>query len=387
MQVEVDGEKGDAVEKELKELDKALEEALQQEQAKVDAAIRELARRKAHALAQKKSEGLSEKELEELRVMLDDEESTEVHAMRSRMEERVQKRRRDKKLQLQRKLDLQYKRKEDALKAEYDELKAENNRKIQEEAAQLKEVKSRLSSSQDKSSSGGAKLSQLQSAFATKMREKRKNQPASPVSPTARGEQQSGGVSAEAVGQRVEEATAPMLERLERMESLLRQHTSTPVYHDPREASWAKASSGNTVKIEEQMTPKQSQVHEMTSTVLSRLQPTGLKRLKTVVPAAQLPRADMAGNAFSESYRYDPATGELAVRSERLENPGEMMLLLAHANAHVKSGVMDTDSDPTFQREFYAGLVTLMEETLGSSRDGKLKGILDLSLAILVVIS
>jgi len=34
--------------------------------------------------------------------------------------------------------------------------------------------------------------------------------------------------------------------------------------------------------------------------------------------------------------------------------------MLAHANAHIQCGSMDTDQDPRFQRELYAGLMALM---------------------------
>merc|ERR1712159_351548 len=99
------------------------------------------------------------------------------------------------------------------------------------------------------------------------------------------------------------------------------------------------------------------------------LQEGGPRAITDIVPAAAVPKPDSDSNAFGNSYSYDATSGALHIRAERLENPGEMMLILAHANAHIRSGDMSDDSSPEFQREFYKSLIGLMGE-LGAGDGG-----------------
>jgi len=46
------------------------------------------------------------------------------------------------------------------------------------------------------------------------------------------------------------------------------------------------------------------------------------------------------------------------------------MLILAHANAHIRSGDMSDDSSPEFQREFYKSLMGLMGDLGGAASTG-----------------
>ena len=91
-----------------------------------------------------------------------------------------------------------------------------------------------------------------------------------------------------------------------------------------------------------QLSTTQESVFKSAQQALSVL-PQGMHRIRSIVPAKELPVTMNSSNAFSESYNFDAASGRLAIRAERLSSVGEMMTILAHANAHIQCGSMDSD--------------------------------------------
>jgi hypothetical protein len=89
----------------------------------------------------------------------------------------------------------------------------------------------------------------------------------------------------------------------------------------------------------------------------------GLKNLK-IRPARSLPETATTGNAFGNSYMYDPTTDELFVHQDRLSSSGDFGLIVIHALSHIKINPADlsNDADPAFMTEFYKNLKILSQE-------------------------
>ena len=89
----------------------------------------------------------------------------------------------------------------------------------------------------------------------------------------------------------------------------------------------------------------------------------GGARRVALVPVAALPvqesnmgRVDKP-NAFAKSYSFDAEMRKLYVRQERLDDAGELIVLLAHAMAHIQANPHDlsNDNDPRFIQHFFQG--------------------------------
>eukprot|EP01135_Chromosphaera_perkinsii_P005913 Nk52_evm8s371 gene=Nk52_evmTU8s371 len=76
----------------------------------------------------------------------------------------------------------------------------------------------------------------------------------------------------------------------------------------------------------------------------------------TFLIASNLPENTYARNAFRNSVYYDENRNILFLRQSRLENIGELTVVLIHTAAHIRSGNMEDDSHPSFLREFYQNL-------------------------------
>ena len=72
--------------------------------------------------------------------------------------------------------------------------------------------------------------------------------------------------------------------------------------------------------------------------------------------ADKIPPSKRKYNAFPNSYTYDFDNKILYMRSERLDNIGEFVLVLIHALSHIKANSSFADYDPTFLKEFYHSL-------------------------------
>lgn len=71
--------------------------------------------------------------------------------------------------------------------------------------------------------------------------------------------------------------------------------------------------------------------------------PEGMHRIRSLAAASELPSSSMSLNAFSASYHFDTGLGKLYLRAERLDKVGEMLTIMAHANAHIQCGSMESD--------------------------------------------
>lgn len=407
MQQDVDSQKEAAIEAEMAKLEQVMEAALQEEQTKVANEVAALKRRKTHAINKVEAEhealeakaasadqkqAMKEKhsaELNKLRETLDKEEQRQVHALQASLEAQSQKRQLDKKAALERKLSREAEKQKQALQNQMDQLKNKAEQDMETQKAQLMEAKSDFGAQEQAKTAD--ELAKLREAFDKKLEQESDPQHQEKIQQQmsenliqatqpmmqmmeASNKQALNTVNAvpQMVSDTVQSATKPMMDRMARIETLLMQaNGDTPtVYHDSREAAWQRGAS-DTVQLQKVLSPVQSEVHSMSSDVLDKLQPPGAKNVRTVKAAANLPSTTMSGNAFSQSYHFDEKSGDLFVRAERLDSAGEMMVVLAHANAHIRSGVMDNDQDPSFQREFYGGLMSLMDQSTSDHQAAK----------------
>ena len=80
--------------------------------------------------------------------------------------------------------------------------------------------------------------------------------------------------------------------------------------------------------------------------------------------AISLSPASTSGNAFANSYHYDPATETLAIHVDRLKSSGDLGLIVVHALSHVKVDPRDlsNDAEPAFLQEFYSNFKVLSSD-------------------------
>ena len=81
--------------------------------------------------------------------------------------------------------------------------------------------------------------------------------------------------------------------------------------------------------------------------------------------ASQLPPSTAVGNAFSNSYLFDPAQAVLFIHEKRVDSGGEFGLMVTHAVSHIKTGRSAPDrpdTDPAFLSEFYRNLKIVSQD-------------------------
>lgn len=78
--------------------------------------------------------------------------------------------------------------------------------------------------------------------------------------------------------------------------------------------------------------------------------------------ARTLPETGYHHNAFRRSYWYHAATGTLWLRLERLQGVGDLVVVLAHALAHIMCGQMEDDTAGEFLRHFHLALRIIGED-------------------------
>jgi len=411
-QEDASGASEEAMQAEMAQLEQSMDAALRAEQTKVEKEVNALERRKAHAINKVEAEhaaieakagstkdklALKDKhklELDKLRNTLDNEEKRQVDALEANLDAQAEKRRQDKKAALERKHANEAAAQQKALQAQIDRLKAEEASSQANSEQQLREAKSGFEAAEQAKTAD--ELSKLRLAFEEKLvnqaedpakREEEQRamtqnliQASQPMmKQMAEQSKQAAALSSavpQIVSESVQSAVKPMNDRLERMEAMLKQANggekaaNAEVYHDAREQTWQRGAS-KTVELADTLSPTQAATAEYTGIALDKLQPTGSKNMREVKVAKNLPNSNSSGNAFSQSYHFDEKTGELFVRAERMDSAGEMLVILAHANAHIKSGVMDNDQDPSFQREFYGGLMSLMDAGMQETQQAK----------------
>ena len=81
----------------------------------------------------------------------------------------------------------------------------------------------------------------------------------------------------------------------------------------------------------------------------------GQEKSASIKVAESLPPNGLRGNAFRNSYAYDPERAELHLHLKRLGTFGDVSLVLLHAVSHIKANAADLgdDSSPAFVAEFH----------------------------------
>lgn len=362
------------LEEEMEKMEQDIQEEERKEMARMSKHMSELSARKEHALHQMRKEHKEELakcpanqqaqmqvehagKLQELSKALNDEESKQLRAMQEKAQQRADDRRRMRKMALEQKKEHEYKVKEEAMRMEQEKKMQQQVEMMAAKEKELAELQARLET--DTSTKKSSKFDQLKSQA-----ESVPERPRLQVEETTAASQEQAKAVAEAV-------TQPLMERMEALEKMLRQQAASPqaadrrAYVDMRDQAWGQAGGGLQVLEQEQLSSKQQELYPFAKNFVTTLQKNGPRAITNVVPAASLPNNDAGKNAFGNSYSYDARTGALHIRAERLENPGELMLVLAHANAHIRSGNMEDDQSPEFQREFYSSMSNLMA-TLGN---------------------
>jgi hypothetical protein len=359
----------------LAEIDAQSEAETREEQKKLNEQISKLQKQKQNAISKK----TNEQELVEMTASSDNERNAmqmshraemmdftrllneEEERQKARLDEKFQQRR-DTRLQkrraFERQLRMQFKQHEDALAAEMSQVQ-------EEKTAKLIEQKEELDSFSIEYQAKDSSAEELAGKLAGMATQKESREAAAPPAPPA-AVQSIGDMMAptQFLDEMSTQITKPLMSRIESIESLLVSNGMASgdcrTYIDSRDAQWKQARGEKVVSVEaSQLSTTQESVFKAAQQALSVL-PQGMHRIRSIVPASELPVTMNSSNAFSESYNFDAATGRLAIRAERFNSVGEMMTILAHANAHIQCGTMDSDQDPRFQREFYSTVNTLL---------------------------
>ena len=83
----------------------------------------------------------------------------------------------------------------------------------------------------------------------------------------------------------------------------------------------------------------------------------------TVLLADKLPpNPHLQRNAYRNSFFYDANNRILYVRTERMDNVGEFVLVLVHCLSHIAAGDLRDDSHPGFLKEFHHALAVLCDD-------------------------
>ncbi len=121
---------------------------------------------------------------------------------------------------------------------------------------------------------------------------------------------------------------------------------------DVKDAQWLLAEDLTPLDIDS-ITPSQFVVYRFGVFLIRFLRRSMNTPDVTLLLASALPPNNYEKNMFRRSFFYQHAKKILFIRQERLESVGEFLLVIAHCMAHVKTGDLTNDSDPSFMREFY----------------------------------
>jgi len=386
MMGQLDNMKEEEIEKEIEKMEADMRNEERKEMSKMSKRLADISARKQHALAQLKKEQAAElaaapndgkrameqehaEKLSQLTKALNEEEAKQQKAMEEKVAQRAEDRRRVRRLALEQKKEHEYKAKEEALRKQQEKAMADQQVVMSAKEKELDELRGRLDNTNKEKTSlmarsrfSALKQKHIQSAVkpkidTTSMLEEQKKE-----------EEQTRKV-AEAV-------TEPLMQRMEQLEKMLRGslgQAAQPQYHNAKDLQRI-ADPDITIPVTlrpDQLKPSQQNMFPFAKEYVDKLQAGGATLITDVVPASSLPHRD-SNNAYGNSYQYDKKTGELHVHAEVLEDPGELQLILAHANAHVVSG-KDDDTDPAFMREFHKSLMANMRSAAQDKAAGSPK--------------
>jgi hypothetical protein len=124
--------------------------------------------------------------------------------------------------------------------------------------------------------------------------------------------------------------------------------TTTGNYADPTDAA---SPTEGALKVAEGTTARENMRLQFGAKLLAVL---GMPEIK-LLAASTLPHNSYANNAFRNSMYFDVAAKTLFIRAGRLQNAGDVMLVIVHAAAHIRVNPNDlaNDFDPRFIGEFH----------------------------------
>jgi hypothetical protein len=395
MQAELGNRKEEEVNAALAELDAQSDQEAKKEQKKLKQQIKKLNVQKQGAIKKKTIEqdalvenassdqdrsGIVQQnrtELLEFMKLLDDEEARQIAKLedkaRQREEQRFQKRR-----AFEQQFSAQFTPHEDALKVQFQQAQHEQAANLEAQNKELSTIQVGYQSDQTT-----AAHDQLKSKLRNKMKQGFKKAAAAEAAaaessqpaffkqaPAGKPAAKSSSIMDGKVFSRMKtQMMDPLVSRIENIEQMLiskaQNHGSVNIstddsYMDSKDTMW-KQTRGTKIVImsPEGLSAVQHASYQQASKAIRSL-PQGMHRIASIIPSSELPATLSTSNAFSESYNFDPGTGKLHIRVERFDNLGELLTVLAHANAHIQCGSMESDQDPRFQAELYKGLMALM---------------------------
>lgn len=138
---------------------------------------------------------------------------------------------------------------------------------------------------------------------------------------------------------------------------------ATPVYVDEEDAKWDRSAA---VAVDPAdigtLSPMQFALYRYGVFVTRLLSARCGGPKISLLLAHDLPPSPHRPNAFRNSYRYEPESRVLFVRTARLRHVGDLALIVTHAVAHVKCGDLDNDRNPSFVHEFYLCLRAICQD-------------------------
>jgi hypothetical protein len=275
----------------------------------------------------------------------------------------------------------QFKQHEDALKNEYNQVQHEQAAKLKAQTQKLNSIQVGYQAGETDSTSKSTKetiWTVTNKLRWKRMQAKSAENPEAVQVPQANTQVPAGGASGvpsavlsdgQIFGKMRAQMMDPLVSRIESIERMLimnAQNQAKPssgsedVFMDSKDSMWKQSRGTRIVTMTAEALSHVQQASLQQASKAIKALPQGMHRIASILPASELPATLSTSNAFSESYNFDPGTGKLYVRVERFDNLGELLTVLAHANAHIQCGSMESDQDPRFQRELYSGLMGLM---------------------------
>ena len=148
--------------------------------------------------------------------------------------------------------------------------------------------------------------------------------------------------------------SSPLYQKLDEITVLLQNQSFRESCHtDPKDALWINDTEFHSIDLSS-ISPKAFVIYKFGCCIIKMLiHCCNHKPVSLLVADRIPPNSHIKQNAFCNSFMYDDKNRILHMRLERLENVGEFILILVHILSHIHIGSLDNDSDPRFVREFY----------------------------------
>eukprot|EP00730_Choanoeca_flexa_P017135 TRINITY_DN8208_c0_g2_i1.p1 TRINITY_DN8208_c0_g2~~TRINITY_DN8208_c0_g2_i1.p1 ORF type:complete len:1477 (+),score=445.73 TRINITY_DN8208_c0_g2_i1:589-4431(+) len=169
-----------------------------------------------------------------------------------------------------------------------------------------------------------------------------------------------------------EEGMSPLAAELSVVEHLVSTLAASDDYVDPSDVALTEPGQNQSVLDEKACRLAEA----FADKIAQRLNNVGFPVFTTKLTDDKVTSA-YRGNAFRHSYTMDVAANQLRVRKERAFQLGDLMIIVAHAAAHLKAGAsFEYDQRPAFRTAFFAALRKLcfdmiIGQLVGSSGDAE----------------